>query len=76
MGESVKGKILLAEAINNSDYVVYHQFGVYVTDKQAATYILQSYVIDQLLFLKKQFSMFGLAVCGGEIVIALNSANR
>ena len=61
------------EKIETENEVFNGQFDVYATDAHTAFYVVTPIVMERLLAMKAKYGSFGMAVSGGEIVIALCS---
>lgn len=61
------------EKIETENEVFNGQFDVYATDAHTAFYVVTPIVMERLLAMKAKYGSFGVAVSGGEIVIALCS---
>lgn len=61
------------EKIETENEVFNGQFDVYATDAHTAFYVVTPIVMERLRAMKAKYGSFGVAVSGGEIVIALCS---
>lgn len=61
------------EKIETENQVFNGQFDVYATNAHSAFYVLTPLVMERLLAMKKKYGIFGVAVSGTEIAIALST---